>query len=146
MAYYLYFTDHLRDARINSLCIRHVPRFESGGPERGWVSTVRRRKCNSSGFCWTISLTLCNRKRRSVENRLEDVSAPQAAVLSHYDTDKDGQISRKEFEQGLDDDVSFEEALLAHIEADLNGDGFLSCEEFLSASFPFELVAERSCL
>jgi len=38
MAYYLYFTDHLRDARINSLCIRHVPRSESGGPERGWVS------------------------------------------------------------------------------------------------------------
>ncbi|KAK2175190.1 hypothetical protein NP493_744g00058 [Ridgeia piscesae] len=108
--------------------------------------TVRRRKCNSSGFCWTISLTLCNRKRRSVENELENVAAPQAADLSHYDTDKDGQISTKEFEQGLDDDVSFEEALLAHIQADLNGDGFLSCDEFLSASFPFELVAERSCL
>ncbi|KAK2138022.1 hypothetical protein NP493_9129g00010 [Ridgeia piscesae] len=108
--------------------------------------TVRRRKCNSSGFCWTISLTLCNRKRRSVENELEDVAAPQPAVLSHYDTDMDGQISTKEFERGLDDDVSFEEALQAHIEADLNGDGFLSCEEFLSASFPFELGAERSCL
>ena len=38
MAYYLYFRDHLRDARITSLCIRHVPRFESGGAERGWVS------------------------------------------------------------------------------------------------------------
>jgi len=35
--FYLYFTDHLRDARISSLCIRHVPRFESGGPERGWL-------------------------------------------------------------------------------------------------------------
>ena len=52
---------------------------------------------------------------------MENVAAPQAADLSHYDTDKDGQISTKEFEQGLDDDVSFEEALLAHIQADLNG-------------------------
>ena len=52
---------------------------------------------------------------------MEDVAAPQPAVLSHYDTDMDGQISTKEFERGLDDDVSFEEALLAHIQADLNG-------------------------
>ncbi|KAK2175192.1 hypothetical protein NP493_744g00028 [Ridgeia piscesae] len=107
--------------------------------------TVQRRKCRGN-FCWTISLTLCNRKRRSVESQLENVAAPQAADLSHYDTDKDGQISTKEFEQGLDDDVSFEEALQAHIEADLNGDGFLSCEEFLAASFPFELVAEKTCV
>jgi len=53
--------------------------------------------------------------------QLETVAAPQAADLSHYDTDMDGQISTKEFELGLDDDVSFEEALQAHIQADLNG-------------------------
>ena len=41
--------------------------------------------------------------------------------MSHYDTDMDGQISTKEFERGLDDDVSCEEALQAHIQADLNG-------------------------
>ena len=52
---------------------------------------------------------------------METVAAPQAADLSHYDTNMDGQISTKEFELGLDDDVSFEEALLAHIQADLNG-------------------------
>ena len=47
---------------------------------------------------------------------------PQPADLSHYDTDMDGQISTKEFELGLDDNVvSFEEALQAHIQADLNG-------------------------
>ncbi|MRB67560.1 hypothetical protein GH825_29755, partial [Bacillus thuringiensis] len=63
-----------------------------------------------------------------------------------YDKDVDGRISTKEFELGLNDDVSFEEALLAHIQADVNGDGFLSCEEFLGASFRFELDADRSCV
>ncbi|KAI0219008.1 hypothetical protein LSAT2_029358 [Lamellibrachia satsuma] len=107
--------------------------------------TVQRRKCNSSG-CWTVSVTVCNRKKRSVESQLEDAAAPQPADLSHYDEDMDGRISPKEFEMGLGDDVTFEEALQAHIQADVNGDGFLSCHEFLIASFPFELIAERSCL
>ena len=33
----------------------------------------------------------------------------------------DGRISTKEFELGLGDDMTFEEALQAHIQADLNG-------------------------
>ncbi|KAI0238580.1 hypothetical protein LSAT2_010697 [Lamellibrachia satsuma] len=107
--------------------------------------TVTRRKC-SGNFCWNVSVRVCNRKKRSVESQLEDTAAPQPANLSHYDADMDGRISTKEFELGLGDDVTFEEALQAHIQADVNGDGFLSCDEFIAASFPFELIAERSCL
>ena len=33
-----YFADQLQDEFNSSLCIRYVPRFESGRPERGWVS------------------------------------------------------------------------------------------------------------
>ncbi|KAI0238581.1 hypothetical protein LSAT2_010698 [Lamellibrachia satsuma] len=107
--------------------------------------TVTRRKC-SGNFCWNVSVRVCNRKKRSVESQLEDAAAPQPANLSHYDSNMDGRISTKEFELGLGDDVTFEEALQAHIQADVSGDGFLSCKEFLAASFPFELVAKRSCL
>ena len=66
---------------------------------------------------------------------METVAAPQAADLSHYDIDMDGQISTKEFEQGLDDDVSFEEALLVHIQADLNGKSLelIHCIKMLSS-------------
>ena len=53
--------------------------------------------------------------------QLEDAAAPQPANLSHYDEDMDGRISTKEFELGLGDDVTFEEALQAHIQADVNG-------------------------
>ena len=53
--------------------------------------------------------------------QLEDTAAPQPANLSHYDADMDGRISTKEFELGLGDDVTFEEALQAHIQADVNG-------------------------
>ena len=54
--------------------------------------------------------------------QLEATAAPQHAMLSHYDTDRDGVISTKEFENGLSDDVSFEEALQTHIQADVNGE------------------------
>ena len=53
---------------------------------------------------------------------MEATAAPQHAMLSHYDTDMDGVISTKEFENGLSDDVSFEEALQTHIQADINGE------------------------
>ena len=52
---------------------------------------------------------------------MEDAAAPQPANLSHYDEDMDSKISTKEFEMGLGDDVTFEEALQAHIQADVNG-------------------------
>ena len=60
---------------------------------------------------------------------MEATAAPQPGNLSHYDTDMDGMISTKEFENGLSDDVSFEEALLTHIQADINGEdrGFAIC-------------------
>ena len=57
----------------------------------------------------------------SLHLQLEDAAAPQPANLSHYDADMDGRISTKEFELGLNDDVTFEEALQAHMQADLNG-------------------------
>ena len=60
---------------------------------------------------------------------MEATAAPQHAMLSHYDTDMDGVISTKEFENGLSGDVSFEEALQTHIQADINGEdrSFVHC-------------------
>ena len=65
--------------------------------------------------------------------QLEATAAPQHAILSHYDTDRDGVISTKEFENGLSDDVSFEEALQTHIQADINGEdhGLVLCNGWL---------------
>ena len=73
--------------------------------------------------------------------QLEDAAAPQPANMSHYDDDTDGRISTKEFELGLGDDVTFEEALQAHIQADVNG----KCRGFVHYINRFGSISKHRC-
>ena len=80
-----------------------------------------------AGYCTDFYFNVDSTGLRRFQ--LEATAAPQPGNLSHYDTDMDGMISTKEFENGLSDDVSFEESLLTHIQADNNGEdhSFVIC-------------------